>query len=105
MVSRMDIERVRKFNRALAGQSLDVVRDLCTDAEIARQSRAAARALGRTHRSTFKCEQCGKFKPRPSAVCPGANCGDHPVPVGMDAHEFDRDYGWDDGGGEGGHLS
>lgn len=66
-----------------------------------REERRHYRELTRnTGQRTARCEQCGKFKSRPSAVCGGANCGDHPVPVNSDPHEFDREHGWDGGGAD-----
>ena len=102
MVSRLNIERVRDVHRHLGDQSIDQIRELCSSAELARQSRAAERAMRRnTGNRTPKCEICGVFKSRPSDVCPGANCGNHPLPhnaTDVERVEYDIARGWNEPG-------
>lgn len=44
------------------------------------------------NRKSVPCFSCGRFKRRPSDVCP--YCGDDPVQLGTKRHDFDRAYGY-----------
>lgn len=90
-------ERVRE--RLLSGElTIDDATNMAIDEWDAQDKRAEEAAIRKSLRerragsARARCPSCGRFKPRPSAVC--QVCGDDPVPLGSDPNEFDREYGY-----------
>jgi hypothetical protein len=102
MVSGIHLERIKAAGSAATLVDPELIERMCVSAEEERQFRAHERELSRnTGNRTAKCEVCGVFKTRPSATCPGANCGNHPLQHNATAEEikfYDQDNGWYEGG-------
>lgn len=98
MIELAQIERARQAVHSVDAAAIE---QAIETEGMRREERRHYRELTRnTGRTTFKCVQCGKFKSRPSAICGGANCGDHPMPLNTEPNAYDREHGWDDGGAD-----
>jgi hypothetical protein len=102
MVSGLEITRCLRAAEIACRVTPAEVETLCAAAEEKRQQLAHERALRRGNGNrTARCEICGCFKPRPSADCPGPNCGDQPMPhnaTELERIQYDKARGWNEPG-------
>lgn len=66
--------------------------------ESQREERRAQREIAASNEGwrtdPYPCADCGYPKHRPADEC--ERCGDNPVPLGIDRHEYNRGYGYRD---------